>query len=505
MNISLTDIPKILHKLPVHEQEILLAELEKLSELKRRKLSQDRFIKFVNEVWPSFIAGRHHAKMADAFERVANGTCKRLIINMPPRHTKSEFASYLLPAWFLGKFPHKKIIQCSHTAELAVGFGRKVRNLVDTEAYKTIFPDLTLASDSKAAGRWNTSKGGDYFAIGIGGAVTGKGADVLIIDDPHSEQEAAIAEVNPDIYDKTYEWYTSGPRQRLQPGGSIVIVMTRWSKRDLTGQILKDAAANDSIGEWEVIEFPAILPSEKPLWPEFWELSELEKVKRDVPNSKWMAQYQQNPISESAAIIKREWWREWESDRPPQCDFILQSWDTAFEKTQRADYSACTTWGVFYMADDTGIEQANIILLNAFRDRMEFPELKQCAIDEYREWDPDSVIIEKKASGAPLIYEMRAMGIPVQEFTPTRGNDKISRLNAVSDLFASGRVWAPAARWAEEVIDEVAEFPAGTHDDYVDTVSMAMHRFRRGGYITTNLDEPEEIQYFKSNRNQGYY
>jgi predicted phage terminase large subunit-like protein len=505
MSISLSDIPKILHKLPLHEQEILLAELEKLQELKTKKLAQDRFLKFVEQVWPSFIGGRHHAKMADAFERVARGECKRLIINMPPRHTKSEFASYLLPAWFLGKYPGKKIIQCSHTAELAVGFGRKVRNLVDTEVYHNIFPDLSLASDSKAAGRWNTSKGGDYFAIGIGGAVTGKGADVLIIDDPHSEQEAAIAEVNPDIYDKTYEWYTSGPRQRLQPGGSIVIVMTRWSKRDLTGQILKDAAANDSLGEWEVIEFPAILPSDKPLWPEFWELSELEKVKRDVPNSKWMAQYQQNPISESAAIVKREWWREWESDKPPQCDFILQSWDTAFEKTQRADYSACTTWGVFYQPDDAGNEQANIILLNAFRDRMEFPELKQVAIEEYRDWEPDSIIIEKKASGAPLIYEMRAMGIPVQEFTPTRGNDKISRLNAVSDLFASGRVWAPASRWAEEVIDEVAEFPAGSHDDYVDTVSMAMHRFRRGGYITTNLDEPEEIQYFKSKRNQGYY
>jgi len=504
-DIALTDIPKILHLLPQHEQEVLLAELEKLAELKKRKVAQERFLAFVKEVWPTFIAGRHHAKMADAFERVARGECKRLIINMPPRHTKSEFASYLLPAWFLGKYPHKKIIQCSHTAELAVGFGRKVRNLVDTDAFKAIFPDLALASDSKAAGRWNTNKQGDYFAIGIGGAVTGKGADVLIIDDPHSEQEAALAEVNPDIYDKTYEWYTSGPRQRLQPGGSIVIVMTRWSKRDLTGQILKDAAANESIGEWEVIEFPAILPSGKPLWPEFWELSELEKVKRDVPNSKWMAQYQQNPVSESAAIVKREWWQEWPHENPPACDFILQSWDTAFEKTSRADFSACTTWGVFYHPDDNGIDQANIILLNAFRDRMEFPELKRVAIEEYREWDPDSVIIEKKASGAPLIYEMRAMGIPVQEFTPTRGNDKISRLNAVSDLFASGRVWAPATRWAEEVIDEVAEFPAGSHDDFVDTVSMAMHRFRRGGYVSTALDEPDEIQYFRSNRNRGYY
>jgi predicted phage terminase large subunit-like protein len=504
-DISLVDIPKILHKLPPREQELLLAELDKLAEMKQRKLSQTKFLAFVKEVWPAFIAGRHHAKMADAFERVARGECKRLIINMPPRHTKSEFASYLLPAWFLGKYPHKKIIQCSHTAELAVGFGRKVRNLVDTDAYKAIFPDLALASDSKAAGRWNTNKQGDYFAIGIGGAVTGKGADVLIIDDPHSEQEAALAEVNPDIYDKTYEWYTSGPRQRLQPGGSIVIVMTRWSKRDLTGQIIKDAAANESIGEWEVIEFPAILPSNNPLWPEFWELDELLKVKRDVPNSKWMAQYQQNPVSESAAIIKREWWKTWERENPPQCDFLLQSWDTAFEKTQRADYSAQTTWGVFYHPDDNGIDQANIILLNAARDRVEFPALKQWAIDEYKEWDPDSVIIEKKASGAPLIYEMRSMGIPVQEFTPTRGNDKISRLNAVADIFASGRVWAPATRWAEEVIDEVAEFPAGSHDDFVDTVSMAMHRFRRGGYVTTALDADDEPLYFKSSRRQGYY
>ena len=503
--ISLADIPRILPSLPPHEQEILLAELDKLAELRGRRTMQDKFIGFVNEVWPTFIAGRHHAKMADAFERVARGELKRLIINMPPRHTKSEFASYLLPAWFLGKYPHKKVIQCSHTAELAVGFGRKVRNLVDGEAYRKIFPDLNLATDSKAAGRWNTNKGGDYFAIGVGGAVTGKGADLLIIDDPHSEQEAALAEVNPDIYDKTYEWYTSGPRQRLQPGGAIVIVMTRWSKRDLTGQILKDAAQNESLGEWEVIEFPAILPSEAPLWPEFWSIEELVKVKRDVPNSKWQAQYQQNPISESAAIVKREWWREWESDTPPKCDFILQSWDTAFEKSQRADYSACTTWGVFYKADDTGVSQANIILLNAFRDRVEFPELKKLALEEYREWQPDSVIIEKKAPGAPLIYELRAMGVLVQEFTPTRGNDKISRLNAVADVFASGRVWVPPTRWAEEVVDEVAEFPAGAHDDYVDSVSMALHRFRRGGYIGTNLDEPDEPVYFKSKRAQGFY
>ncbi len=422
---------------------------------------------------------------------------------MPPRHTKSEFASYLLPAWFLGKYPEKKVIQTSHTAELAVGFGRKVRNLVDSEAYKDIFSGVGLQADSKAAGRWATNQGGDYFAIGVGGAVTGKGADILIIDDPHSEQEATLAETSPEIYDKTYEWYTSGPRQRLQPGGAIVVVMTRWSKRDLTGQIIKNSIQRSG-EDWELIEFPAILPSGNPLWPQFWPFEELEVLKNELPNSKWMAQYQQNPTSESSAIVKREWWQRWEEEDPPACDFILMSWDTAFEKTQRADYSACTTWGVFYKDGPDGSPQANIVLLNAFRDRLEFPELKKEAINQYRSWEPDSVIIEKKASGAPLIYEMRAMGIPVQEFTPSRGNDKISRLNAVSDLFASGLVWIPNLHWAEEVMEEVASFPSGEHDDYVDSTSLALMRFRKGGYVRSLLDE-EDSQLNYKGRREPYY
>ncbi len=468
-----------------------------------REKSQTSFMNFVKSMWPGFIHGRHHAVMAKKFEEVANGTCKRLIINMPPRHTKSEFASYLLPAWFLGKFPNKKVIQTSNTAELAVGFGRKVRNLVDGETYAKVFPNVSLRHDSKAAGRWSTNANGEYFAIGVGGTVTGKGADLLIIDDPHSEQEAALAAQDPGIYDKVYEWYSSGPRQRLQPGGSIVIVMTRWGKRDLTGQVLK-ASAQRGGDEWEVIEFPAILPSGKPLWPEFWSFKELSALKEELPNPKWQAQYQQDPTSESSAIVKREWWQVWEHDSPPPVDMIIQSWDTAFEKNNRADYSACTTWGVFHNPDDTGREQANLILLNAFRDRLEFPELKKRVLEQYKEWSPDGLIIEKKASGAPLIYELRAMGIPVQEFTPTKGNDKITRLNAVSDLFASHRIWVPNTNWAEEVVEEVASFPSGEHDDYVDSVSLALMRFRQGGYVRTSLDEEDDIQYFKQRR-AAYY
>jgi len=492
----------LLKKFPPDEQEAIADILDELNTRKLRIRAADDFMVFVREMWPNFIHGRHHEKMAKAFERVANGECKRLIINMPPRHTKSEFASYLLPAWFFGKFPGKKVIQTSHTAELAVGFGRKVRNLVDSTNYKRIFPALDLQTDSKAAGRWNTNFGGEYFAIGVGGAVTGKGADILIIDDPHSEQEAAMAQTNPEIYDKTYEWYTSGPRQRLQPGGSIVVVMTRWSKRDLTGQVVK-AAAQRSGEEWEVIEFPAILPSGKPLWPEFWALKELQALKEELPNAKWQAQYMQQPTSDVSAIVKREWWKVWPHDHPPTYEFVIQSWDTAFLKTERADYSACTTWGVFYQDDDRGINRANIILLNAFKKRMEFPELKQRAQEEFKEWEVDSLIVEAKAAGSPLIFELRAMGIPVQEFTPSRGNDKIARLNAVSDLFASGHVWVPNTHWAEELIEEVASFPSGEHDDLVDSMSQALLRYRRGGFIQLASDEEDEPRQFR--RKEPYY
>ena len=501
-SVSLKDIPQVMQNMTESELRMLEVQLIHLEKLKAQELAQTKFLKFVERVWPTFIGGRHHKRMAEAFERVANGTCKRLIVNMPPRHTKSEFASYLLPAWFLGKFPHKKVIQTSHTAELAVGFGRKVRNLVDSEVYNEIFPGLLLQSDSKAAGRWNTSKGGDYFAIGVGGAVTGKGADILIIDDPHSEQEAAMAASNPEVYDKTYEWYTSGPRQRLQPGGAIVIVMTRWAQRDLTGQVIKADAQRQGEG-WEVIEFPAILPSGNPLWPEFWSLNELEALRNELPNSKWQAQYQQNPVGNESAIVKRDWWKWWPDERPPICDYILQTWDTAFEKNNRADYSAGTTWGIFNNDNDNGLP--NIILLDTYKKRVEWVDLKKDVLEQYRRWEPDGMLIEKKATGAPLIYELRSMGIPVSEYTPSKGNDKIARLNSVSDIIASGKVWVPQTRWAEELVDEIAAFPSGEHDDLVDATTLALMRFRQGGFLRLPSDEPEDVKWFKGHRGRDRY
>jgi predicted phage terminase large subunit-like protein len=252
-----------------------------------------------------------------------------------------------------------------------------------------------------------------------------------------------------------------------------------------------------------MISLPAILPNGNPLWPEFWSLKELEALREELPLPKWQAQYQQDPTSEEGAIVKREWWKEWECDRPPPCEFIIQSWDTAFTKNERSDYSACTTWGIFYKDEDPN--NANIIMLDAFKERMEFPELKARALEMYKDWEPDAFVVEAKASGAPLIYELRAMGIPVQEFTPTRGNDKITRLNSVADIFASGKVWRPRKRWADEVVEEIAAFPNSDHDDLVDSTTQALIRFRKGGFIRLHSDEPEEQIYFKSKRSKGYY
>ena len=498
MNLDL--VLKKLPHLPIDKQAEVLKLLDEYKGARDREKSQNSFLHYVKKMWPGFIAGRHHKLMADKFERIANGELRRVIINMPPRHTKSEFASFLLPSWFLGRFPEKKVIQTSHTAELAVGFGRKVRNLVGADVYKEVFPNVGLQADSKAAGRWSTNHGGEYFAIGVGGAVTGKGADLLIIDDPHSEQEAKLAMTDPGIFDSVYEWYTSGPRQRLQPGGSIVIVMTRWSTKDLTGRILKSSIEDEKVNEWEIIELPALLPSGNPLWPEFWPIEELEALKAELPVSKWNAQYQQKPTSEEGAIIKREWWKMWEGDRPPSCEFIIQSWDTAFTKSNRSDFSACTTWGVFH--PDEGPD-AHVILLDAFKERLEFPDLKRKAFEMWKDWEPDAFVVEAKAAGAPLIYELRQMGIPVQEFTPSRGNDKVVRVNAVSDLFSSGKVWAPRKRWAEEVMEEIAGFPYSDNDDLTDSTTQALIRFRKGGFVRLQTDEPDDPVYFR--RKVGYY
>jgi len=481
--------------------------MDMLEERERRNSmyqARGNLIAFAKHVYPGFKVGPQHKKLAKIFQDVIDGKKKRVIINIAPRMGKSEFSSYLFPAFFLGNFPNKKIIMGTHTAGLSEDFGRRVRNLLDMEEYREVFPNTQVAADQSAAGKWSTSAGGQYYAAGVGGALAGRGADLFVIDDPHSEQDVKI---NSRLaFDTAWNWFQTGPLQRLMPGGAIIVIMTRWSKLDLTGRLIDYQTKNEGSVPWEIVELPAILnegaDNEKSLWPEQWPLETLKATKASIDPKFWNAQYMQQPTADTSAIISRKHWRIWESDDPPKCEYIIQSWDTAFETKNNSDYSACTTWGVWYNEEEGNAAQ--IILLDAFKDRMAFPELKQIALKHWREWDPDAFIVEKKAAGAPLIQELRNMGIPVQETNPSRGNDKMVRLNAVSDLFASGMVWAPDTRWAREVIEEVASFPVGEHDDFVDTLSQALLRFRQGGFISLESDERDEPQFFRR-KTHAYY
>ena len=479
------------------DQNEALALLSRYDQMDKQDKCQNDFIGFVQHMWPECILGRHHKIIGDKFNKIAQGKLKRLIVCLPPRHSKSEFASTYFPSWMMGRRPDLKIIQTTHTAELAVRFGRKVRNLIDSDDYSQIFPDVKLQSDNKSAGRWTTNHEGESFYAGVGGAITGRGADLLIIDDPHSEQDA----LSPTAMESAYDWYTSGPRQRLQPGGIIIIVMTRWSTKDLVGKVLKKQG-DDHADQWEVVEFPAIMPeSDTPLWPEFWKKEELLSVKASLPISKWNSQWMQNPTAEAGSIVKREWWRRWEYEHVPAYEYVIQSYDTAFSKKETADYSAITTWAIF-TPPNSDAEQ--IILLDAKRVRLDFPELKKLAYEEYKYWEPDCVLIEAKASGTPLTQELRRMGIPVTAYTPSRGQDKIARMNSVAPIFESGMVWAPDEVFADEVIEEMASFPFGEHDDYCDSSTMALMRFRQGGFLALDNDYPEEADFLRRDR-QVYY
>lgn len=477
-----------MNNVPQDAHEEMLRLQLRLQLLEAHERATTSFIDFCKYVWPEMIIGEHHRIIAKALDRVVSGECKRLIVAMPPRHGKSQLGSYLFPAYLMGKRPDAKLIVGSHTAELAQRFGRMIRNLVEEERYKELFPKMALSADSKAAGRWNTSQGGEAFFIGKGGAMTGRGGDVIILDDILDEQDA----LSETAMENTWEWITSGPRQRLQPGGAMILINTRWKTDDPAGRFIK-AQSQLKADQWEVLEFPAILPSGNPLWPEYWALEELEKVKFSIGLKKWNAQWQQQPTNDEGAVLKRHWWRKWRHSEPPQCEYVLQTLDTAYSKKETADFSVIATWGVFTPDADSG---PNLMLLNVRKGRWDFPELKRVARDEYQYWRPDNVLIEAKATGTPLQQELRRIGVPVTMFSPggrNKNQDKLSRANAVAPILESGMVWYPEGlEWAEDLVEECAAFPNGTNDDQVDVTTMALARFRQGNFIALETDDQEE-------------
>lgn len=500
-----------LHKLPHKEQQETLTLLEELTERKTANAAKDSLLAFANKMAPVlqietepkvFMVGPHHRQLAKLMDAVARGEKHRILISVAPRFGKSLMSSYLFPAWYLGKFPNRRVIMASHTSDLATDFGRKVRDLIAEPTYQEVFPGVSLRADIKAAGKWATNMGGEYFAVGVGGALAGRGANLVIIDDPFSEQ--VVMAGNTDVFDDAWTWFQTGPLQRLAPDGACIVIHTRWNKTDLIGRLINQMATNPEADQWDVIEFPAVLhvdtPQAKSLWPERWSLEALLKKKANMAPQFWQAQYMQSPTSEAGALIKREWWKDWEKEDPPDCDYVIICLDAAQEAHTRADFNAFQAWGVFY--DDK--ERANIIILDAWKKRMEFPELKKAMYAEYERWEPDTCLIEKKSSGSVLFQEMRAAGIPVSEFTPGKGQDKIARVNSVSDIFSSGLVWAPKSRrWAMEVIEECSDFPNGEYDDQVDAMTLALRRFRTGGFLKLTLDEPDYEASFQ--RKKRYY
>lgn len=478
--------PADLARLAPADAERVLELLRAYDETVAKENARKSFMDFTRYIWPEieaqeFIEGPHHRRVAAALQRVVDGTCKRLIVCLPPRHTKSAMVSKALPLYFFGQRPNGKVMQASNVKDLADKFGRVVRDTMRTARFRAIFPETELLSTSAAAGIWSTTRGGEYFAVGTGGAAAGRGGDLIIIDDPHKDEEGMLGIYRPEVFDFAYDWFRTTPLQRLQPNGSIVICVTRWSKRDLVGQILE----NDHRGEWEVIEFPALLPSGAPLWPQFWAKEELEAKREDVGAIRWNAQYQQNPTAVEVAMVRQEDWQPWSDTRDalkplPKFEYVVQAWDTAFSAKTSANYSACTTWGVFEHRDaKTNKPRPGIMLVDAWRGRVEYPELKRHAKELYAKWEPDTLLIEARASGSPLIQDLRASGLPATDVNIARGasrtsNDKVTRVHAITDLFRSRYVWYRPGPDTNEVISEFLDFPAGASDDLVDSSTHAL-------------------------------
>lgn len=438
-----------------------------------RSFARQRLLSYACALWPGYEPAAHHRAIAQNLEAVAAGKIKRLMIFMPPRHGKSVLCSEFFPGWFIGRNPEKQIIFATYSQDLADDFGRRVRNWLRDSIYQAVFPDIALATDSSAASRFSVGDRGAYFAVGVGASITGRGADLLVIDDPLKGREEADSETTRR---RLKEWYSSVAYTRLMPGGAIILIQTRWHPDDLAGWLLKEHQHEN----WDVLSLPAISESGSALWSERYPLKALERIQSTLTARDWAALYQQKPIVEGGNILKRKWWQVWDK-KTPACLYVLQSWDTAFsEKDDKNNsYSARTTWGVF--EDKEG--HFALLLLDAWRGRVDYPSLKEEALRAYKEYQPDCVLIEKKASGQSLIQDLRRSGIPIASYQPDR--DKVARAYAVQAMLESGQIYYPDRKWADAVIAECAQFPNCQSNDFVDTCTQAWLRVRNSGLLKT--------------------
>ena len=498
--------------------------LIKLRELYFQKAvlqSKDSFLHFIAmfapTLVPDWLMGRHIHVIADKLQKVESGEIKRLMVFLPPRSSKSVICSKLFPAWYVGRHPQHEILTVSHSDQLASDFGRSVRDLVNYDLFNTVFPDVQLRSDVRAAGKWKTNQGGTYYAAGVRSQIAGRGAHVAILDDVMSEEDS-FSETG-RRYVK--EWYPSGLRTRIMPNGSIVIINTRYHEDDLCGWLLRQESQIELENKWEVIKIPAWVdePSSKLLdlpigssyFPE-WKPSEIlkndeEEIKASNGSRYWESLYMQNPVPDTGGIIKKKWIQWWDYDEPPACDYIIQTYDTAFSTKTTADFSVIQTWGIFehMETDSTGRENwvSNLILLGNEKGRFDYPALRTKAQELYDYHKPDVCIIEKKASGQSLIQDLRRAGLPVLDYIPDR--DKTARVYAATPLMEAGRVWLPKGyEWSDDLYGEAITFPNARHDDQVDAMTMAIH-YMKESWNLLHPDDPDYEEGYERKKRVAYW
>lgn len=434
---------------------------------------------------PRYQVAPHHRVLAQQLERVAKGECKRLMVFMPPRHGKSQLTSIQFPAWFIGNYPDKEIICASYAQELAAHFGREVRNQVSDAEFKDTF-GVSLAADSTAKHRWNTSEGGSYVAAGVGGAITGRGAHLLVIDDPVKNREDADSEV---YRDKVWDWYRSTAFTRLMPNGAVVLVMTRWHDDDLAGRLLEHEG-----DQWEVVTLKAI-DQDKPLWPEWYNLEALEQIRSTIGPREWSALYQQQPTPDEGDYFKREWVKYY--DEIPKHLRIYGA----------SDYAVTANGGDYTVHGVIGIDpDDNMYVLDWWREQTDSLMWVEVVIDMMAKHRPLIWIEEQgqiiKGVGPFLDKRMRERKVYVVRKPLVSSRDKSTRAQSFRGRMAMGKVFFPRdAHWTTDLIHETLRFPSGTHDDQVDVLSLFgrmlddMHRGtvpRR--QASTAFDSPEYIR-----------
>jgi predicted phage terminase large subunit-like protein len=450
--------------------------------------ARHRLLPYCISQWDGYEPAHHHRLIASKLEAVERGEIKRLMIFMPPRHGKSQLTSEFFPAWYLGRNPDKYIITSTYSQELAEDFGRKVRNQLQDDVFKATFPDCILSDDSQSAKRFGTTKRGTYFAVGVGSSITGRGAHLLLIDDPIKNREEADSDT---VRRKLKDWYTSTAYTRLMPGGAIIVIQTRWHDDDLAGWLLAEHSHED----WDVIDLPAVDEHNNPLWPEKYPLIELNKIKRTIGDRDWTALYQQKPVTEGGNILKPAWFRRWPDDiKMPLCDHVFFSWDTAYttEDHKSNSYSAYTKWGIFWNEAD---QRHAILLLGRWADRIDYPDLRAKAIEVTKKDNPHCHLIEKKASGQSLVQDLNRARIRVRTYMPDR--DKISRAYAVQAMLQSGQVFVPNKPWVDDLLTQLAKFPSGAppSSDLTDTVTQALLYLRNGLWVEHPDDKDQVVEH----------